>query len=90
MIKVMIVEDDIIKRNDIISFFNLHGIMPPAIYSVDNVADALLNLRKIKFDIVVLDLNLPLRRNDPSPTKDGGKKYFIHYQTRDILRRLIF
>ncbi|EEH94087.1 hypothetical protein CSAG_02441 [Citrobacter portucalensis] len=74
MIKVMIVEDDIIKRNDIISFFNLHGIMPPAIYSVDNVADALLNLRKIKFDIVVLDLNLPLRRNDPSPTKDGGKK----------------
>ncbi|MEQ9941510.1 response regulator [Pectobacterium aroidearum] len=74
MIKVMIVEDDIAKRDDIINFFNLHGITCPAIHVVDNVTDALNNLRKTKYDIVVLDLNLPLRKGDLSPTKDGGKK----------------
>lgn len=74
MIKIMIVEDDYSKCNDVLSFINSNGIHAPAIHVVSNVADALKNLRSHKYDIVVLDLNLPLRSGDVTPIQDGGKK----------------
>ncbi|WP_275234882.1 hypothetical protein [Pantoea ananatis] len=73
MIEILIVEDDINKANSIISFFDELGINGPAITLTDNVSDSLSLLREKKFNIIILDLNIPLR-NKSLAIANGGTK----------------
>ena len=71
MLKVLIVEDDPDKKRLIISFFKNNGIYGPSIDVCEDVTCALKYLRTYKYDILCLDLNLPLRNNE-QPKDDGG------------------
>lgn len=70
---ILIVEDDDNKAQDIITFLIKEGVMSLSIKTVDNVNDALTLLREIKYDILLLDLSLPLRKSG-HPIPDGGSK----------------
>ncbi|UML91840.1 response regulator (plasmid) [Klebsiella variicola subsp. variicola] len=73
MIKILIIDDDTFKRADISRFLGSLGMHGPALDTASNVSEALNKLRKIKYDIIILDLNLPLRNND-SAVQNGGYK----------------
>lgn len=81
MIKILIVDDDIFKRADISRFLGSLGMHGPAVETASNVSDALSKLRKIKYDIIILDLNLPLRKDDAA-VQNGG--YKILYSLNNI------
>jgi nucleoside phosphorylase len=73
MFKVMIVDDSERKRHKI------RGIIEPLgssnsvnILEVTSVNEAIVALEHTQYDLVVLDIHLPLRKED-SPKKDGGK-----------------
>ncbi|HEO2530917.1 TPA: response regulator, partial [Streptococcus agalactiae] len=70
---ILIVEDDDNKAQDIITFLIKEGVMSLSIKTVDNVNDALTLLRETKYDILLLDLSLPLRKSG-HPIPDGGSK----------------
>ncbi|MGC0897526.1 hypothetical protein [Pantoea agglomerans] len=71
--KILIVEDDIAKSTDINFFLNRNGVLNSDLTIIDNVHDAVAMLRTVKFDILLLDLNLPLRKNE-FPVAEGGTK----------------
>lgn len=72
MIKILIVEDDDNKKEDLVAFFYEHGIFGPSLFVVSDVSSALAQIRKTRFDIICLDLNLPIRSGEPE-TEDGGR-----------------
>ncbi|HHH0507739.1 TPA: hypothetical protein ACPZQB_000701 [Yersinia enterocolitica] len=71
MIKILIVEDDFYKLNDIKKILESNGIYSPAYDFANNVTDALVFLKKTSYDILILDLSLPLRANE-NPIENGG------------------
>lgn len=73
MIKILIVEDDPFKKSDILKFLDSLGIHKPALETAGYVSEALNKLRKTKFDVVILDLNLPLRIDDTAVQNAGHK-----------------
>lgn len=73
MIEILIVEDDKRKSDNIIAFFNELGINGPAICLADNVSSALAYLREKKFNVIILDLNIPHRANSLA-VENGGRK----------------
>ncbi|WP_410376189.1 response regulator [Enterobacter sp. CPE_E157] len=79
MIRILIIEDDENKRTDIENVLERNGIHKPSYISHDNIQDGLNSLKEIKFDILILDLQLP-QRSDSSPKEDGGSVYYINYQ----------
>ncbi|MCD9464537.1 hypothetical protein CJF25_16365 [Photobacterium phosphoreum] len=71
MLKVLIVEDNPEKEKNIVAFFNNIGLYGPSIEICGDVTSALKNLRIKQYHIVCLDLNLPMRINEP-PKENGG------------------
>ncbi|KAB7669748.1 response regulator [Plesiomonas shigelloides] len=71
MIRVLIVEDDDNKINEIERVIESNGVRKPSYTSINNIQDALSALRETKFDILILDLQLPQRSNS-KPTENGG------------------
>ncbi|HCJ6652643.1 TPA: response regulator [Klebsiella oxytoca] len=71
MIRILIIEDDENKRTDIEKVLERNGIHKPSYISHDNIQDGLNSLKEIRFDILILDLQLP-QRSDSSPKEDGG------------------
>lgn len=82
--KILIVEDDNAKSTDINCFLNLNGVLNSDITIINNVYDAIAILRTVKFDILLLDLNLPLRKNE-LPVADGGSKILFRLTSPYLL-----
>ncbi|MDV2962476.1 response regulator [Shewanella algae] len=84
MIKILIVEDDEIKQEDIKQVVLSTGIDRSAIITTDNVFDAKAHLSKEKFDLVILDLSLPIRKNETA-VENGGKNLLYCYTNPQYL-----
>jgi CheY-like chemotaxis protein len=67
----LIIDDDVHKRNGIVEEFKQLNISENSIVQVASVKSALKELRGKKFNIVVLDLNLPVFDNG-EPKENGG------------------
>ncbi|EGX6953626.1 response regulator [Aeromonas hydrophila] len=84
MINILIVEDDKNKCFCIIKHLNSSGIHEPFITVSDNITDALSLMGKHRYQILILDLNLPMRHN-LTPVKDGGTNILYKLGTEDII-----
>lgn len=71
MIKILLVEDDVEKANRVKQVLKEAGIFGSSIEVSDNVTSAKHMLSKVKFDILILDLNLPINNKQP-PQDNGG------------------
>ncbi|MFQ2197037.1 hypothetical protein ACK33S_03710 [Aeromonas hydrophila] len=72
MIKVLIVEDDHSKLDDVRNLLNSLGILGSSIHESTFVKDALEQLQTYHYHLVILDLNLPYYR-DSTPISSAGK-----------------
>ncbi|MGL4764939.1 MAG: alpha/beta fold hydrolase [Aeromonas sp.] len=72
MIKVLIIEDDLIKSDDVKSLITELGILESSIHTTNYVKDALDKLRLNHYNLVILDLNLPYYI-DSDPIDSAGK-----------------
>lgn len=73
MIKILLVEDETEKQENIINTLKKMGIYGPSITTVDNVRSAQSKLTNCKYDVLILDLNLPLRPGKiEQPKEDAG------------------
>jgi nucleoside phosphorylase len=76
MINVLIVDDDSNKAAKIASVcdrvLDAYGV---SVVRVINVSEAIRELKRLQFDLLVLDLNLPMRSGAP-PKEDGGLQVF--------------
>ena len=74
MIRSLIVDDEETKVAQISSVIKHEfGDENVEIVSVDNVYDAAVEMRGIAFDLLLIDLNLPMRKGN-EPSADGGMK----------------
>lgn len=72
MVRVLIVDDDEAKQSRVSRVLcDAIGQDNIALCSASTTADAATELEQNDFDLLVLDMNLPLRTGDP-PRKDGG------------------
>lgn len=71
MIKLLIVEDDTLKYGRIYNALTSNGVAGSDIEHVISAADAYKVLEKNRYDIVLLDINIP-RRLGESPVRGGG------------------
>lgn len=72
MIKILVVEDQYEKRRRVIAHLtSLPGIGMENIEYADNVIDAKRKLKRTKYALLVLDINIPLR-SDQAPVLGGG------------------
>lgn len=88
-IKVLLIEDSKSKANDIMLFLskNYNDLIFTTL--VENVTPAKKNLLEDKFDIIILDLNLP--DNDDGPNNFGGNKIVSFCKDEGIdTNKLIF
>jgi nucleoside phosphorylase/CheY-like chemotaxis protein len=70
--KILILEDEQDKRNDIINTLcNIHSIKLDDITICDNIIDGKRILRERNFDLLLLDINLPIRSNNKPEEKSG-------------------
>lgn len=76
--KIAFVEDDPNKTADVVKYLGSIGITPDDITHVTDAARALISMTEHRFDILIMDLNIP-RRFDEPPSPDGG---------RDLLRQM--
>lgn len=79
--KILIVDDDLGKVQQIRSALSAAGNGSVEIGSVGNVIEAKKILKVTKFDLVILDVALPIRDQD-EPTRDAGLSLLREIQTR--------
>lgn len=84
MINILIVEDDKNKCSCIIKHLNSCGIHEPFITVSDNINDALSLIENNKYQILILDLNLPMSKKS-TPVKDGGTNILYKLGTEEII-----
>jgi len=81
MIKILVVEDQAEKRLKIISHLtSLDGIGIDNIEHADNVIDAKRLLKRTKYSLLVLDINIPLR-SDQATARGGGLELITFIRT---------
>lgn len=79
--RVIIVDDDDSKRNEIISTLcDNVGIKINDFVECRSVSSAKEALKREKFDVMLLDLNLPLRDNDSEIKKKEGLKFLKEFK----------
>lgn len=79
--RVIIIDDDDSKRNEIISTLGVSsGIKKNDFVECRSIASAKEALKKEKFDVMLLDLNLPLRDNDSEIKKKEGLKFLKEFK----------
>lgn len=90
--KILIVEDNDIKRNEIIELLcNANIALKKDFKECKSINSAKETLRKEKFDVLLLDLNLPIRDGSESIPKKGLEllkdfKYDVRYsQPKEII-----
>ncbi|CAI1074197.1 response regulator [Serratia quinivorans] len=71
MINILIIEDDENKLKSILHVVNCKADKEPNYETVDNVQSALEKIRLYQYDIIILDLNLPLRKGE-NARENGG------------------
>src|ERR1700753_3596387 len=69
--KVLIVEDDTVKYGRLHVSLTSDGMVPGDIVHAVCAADALSRLQETRFDLMLLDVNLP-RRLGEQPVRGGG------------------
>lgn len=73
MFEILIVEDDSVKSEAVLSVLKENGVYGSSVTVVNNVRDALISLTEKSYNLLVLDLNLPIRADTLSqPKKDSG------------------
>lgn len=63
MIKILVVEDNEEKKNQIFGVIKSSGLLEENIDFSSNVRDAIIHLKSYVYDILVLDLKLPMRES---------------------------
>lgn len=71
MITVLFLEDDAFKTLKITQLLERHHIPPQFIVTVNNVYDAENALLENFFDLLILDINVPLRRGEAARRHAG-------------------
>ena len=75
MIKVLVVDDDPSKRKAIVEVIGaVAGSDSLTIECCGNAADGAAKLKKAEFALIIVDVNLPLRKDD-APIADGGIRF---------------
>lgn len=72
MIRVLVVEDSLDKIDSILAVLEKSGVYTENVTIVGCVSEALEKLSLIHFDILVLDLKLPVRKSKKIPRNDAG------------------
>ena len=70
-ITVLIVEDDLAKLGRVRKAVEDAGVDPARVQYALNVVEALEKVRETRFDLMLLDINLPRRFNEPAQ-RGGG------------------
>ncbi|SFS01940.1 Nucleoside phosphorylase [Stenotrophomonas maltophilia] len=84
MIKILVVEDQQEKKQKIIAHLaRMPGIGMDNITHVDNVIDAKRKLKIVKFDLLILDINVP-NRADEGPSKGAGIEVIRFIRNNDL------
>jgi CheY-like chemotaxis protein len=81
--KILVVEDDENKRNQIVDFIN-EVILPVEIITANSYQSGLKVIRSQVFDLIILDMTMPTF--DISSDENGGRPQA--YAGRDILRQM--
>ncbi|WP_417439897.1 hypothetical protein [Idiomarina abyssalis] len=84
MIKILVIEDNPEKREHIFSVTLKSGVHSENIDMASNARDALNSLKGSTYDIVVLDLKLPLRSSSTLPNDGAGKKILQSIIEHDV------
>jgi CheY-like chemotaxis protein len=84
MILTLIVEDNNDKADQVISILCDCNIDAPQITRVGSISEAIKLMEVIQYDIIVLDMNLPIRRNGRAKT-DSGVKILDEIENGNIL-----
>lgn len=71
--KVLIIDDDENKVNHILRVINDFTLKKIDLQTASDVAEAIEKVTDQHFDLMLLDLNLPIRKNE-APRRDGGVK----------------
>lgn len=78
--RVIIIDDDDSKRNEIISTLCSTGVVIKSNFvECKSIMSAKVALKKEKFDVMLLDLNLPLRDNDSEIRSKEGLKFLKEF-----------
>lgn len=87
MLNICIVDDDNYKLSNIVEVLTkLPGVEPEFIATAPDLVTARGHLQKAKFDLLILDLNLPERFGfDPSP--NAGKKFIKEIKQTDRMNK---
>jgi CheY-like chemotaxis protein len=83
---IVIVDDDNSKVERIKRVFDSVNPKPLAIDIGGSVAEAMILLKSKKYDLLLLDLNLPIRNNE-TPRKDGGVKVLKELNRNQSLQK---
>jgi nucleoside phosphorylase len=80
-VRVIIIDDDDSKRNEIISALCISGVIIKSDFiECKSIMSAKEALQKEKFDVMLLDLNLPLRDNDSEIKSKEGLKFLKEFK----------
>jgi nucleoside phosphorylase len=87
MIQILVVEDDPAKKIQLLAFIHqILGEDATVITPVDNAYQAGLHLRRTRFDLLILDISLPLRDGEAADP-EGGLKILRAINTRRVYNR---
>jgi nucleoside phosphorylase/CheY-like chemotaxis protein len=87
MINLLIVDDSQVKVGHLVDFLSLFSTPEQLrIEAVGNVYEAAQALRGRVYDLLILDLNIPLRAGEP-PRDEGGVRLLRAIQTRPDIKR---
>lgn len=84
--KILIVDDDIKRRDIIFNWLTLKGILPDSIVCHDSSLGAREALRNSYFDILILDVVLPYRSNERS-NRTNGLELLNHINQSSRIRK---
>lgn len=71
MIRILLVEDQPEKKQRLVAFLCSQGLSIEEIEHVDNAFDAKRLLKRFRYDLLILDINIP-KRADEGPTRNAG------------------
>ena len=83
--KVLIVEDDRLKKEKILDV--IFRISEVEVVEATNIINAKKELMKTQFDLIVLDINLPLIEGDENTLDDGGYNLYREIRESEIFKK---
>src|SRR4051794_21029154 len=87
MIQILVVEDDPAKKSQLLAFIHqILGEDGTVITPVENAFEAGRQLRRSRFDLLILDISVPLR-DGAAADPEGGLKILRAINTRSAYKR---